>query len=215
MTFCALSSAKGMDIKMEVKKRRTKNNEKMNVRDYITAAIMYVLMFLVYAGVGAPIGMTVAGSLFVFAACAVVWGTIFILLFTKVNKKGVVLLFGLIWAAMQLMSFWGVAIVIAIGAVIAELLWDKLDRRKFSTMLLCFTVQVIFLYLGMTLPLIFMKDMYLAAVSAYADLYSTVFDMLIGPMFFVGLAATVVGCIVGAFLGKLLLKKHFAKAGIV
>ena len=200
---------------MEVKKRRTKNNEKMNVRDYITAAIMYVLMFLVYAGVGAPIGMTVAGSLFVFAACAVVWGTIFILLFTKVNKKGVVLLIGLIWAAMQLMSFWGVAIVIAIGAVIAELLWDKLDRRKFSTMLLCFTVQVIFLYLGMTLPLIFMKDMYLAAVSAYADLYSTVFDMLIGPMFFVGLAATVVGCIVGAFLGKLLLKKHFEKAGIV
>ena len=200
---------------MEVKKRRTKNNETMNVRDYITAAIMYVLMFLVYAGVGAPIGMTVAGSLFVFAACAVVWGTIFILLFTKVNKKGVVLLFGLIWAAMQLMSFWGVAIVIAIGAVIAELLWDKLDRRKFSTMLLCFTVQVIFLYLGMTLPLIFMKDMYLAAVSAYADLYSTVFDMLIGPMFFVGLAATVVGCIVGAFLGKLLLKKHFEKAGIV
>lgn len=200
---------------MEVKKRRTKNNEKMNVRDYITAAIMYVLMFLVYAGVGAPIGMTVAGSLFVFAACAVVWGTIFMLLFTKVNKKGVVLLFGLIWAAMQLMSFWGVAIVIAIGAVIAELLWDKLDRRKFSTMLLCFTVQVIFLYLGMTLPLIFIKDMYLAAVSAYADLYSTVFDMLIGPMFFVGLAATVVGCIVGAFLGKLLLKKHFEKAGIV
>lgn len=200
---------------MEVKKRRTKNNEKMNVRDYITAAIMYVLMFLVYAGVGAPIGMTVAGSLFVFAACAVVWGTIFILLFTKVNKKGVVLLFGLIWAAMQLMSFWGVAIVIAIGAVIAELLWDKLDRRKFSTMLLCFTVQVIFLYLGMTLPLIFMKDMYLAAVSAYADLYSTVFDMLIGSMFFVGLAATVVGCIVGAFLGKLFLKKHFEKAGIV
>ena len=142
-------------------------------------------------------------------------GTIFMLLFTKVNKKGIVLLFGLIWAAMQLMSFWGVALVIAVGAVIAELFWRTLDRHKFSTMLLCFTVQVVFLYLGMTIPLIFMKDMYLAAVSAYADLYSTVFDMLIGPMFFVGLAATVVGCVVGAFLGKLLLKKHFQKAGIV
>lgn len=116
---------------------------------------------------------------------------------------------------MQLMSFWGVALVIAVGAVIAELFWRTLDRHKFSTMLLCFTVQVVFLYLGMTIPLIFMKDMYLAAVSAYADLYSTVFDMLIGPMFFVGLAATVVGCVVGAFLGKLLLKKHFQKAGIV
>ena len=131
-----------------------KKSDKMNVRDYITAAILYVLMFLVYAGVGAPIGMTVAGSLFVFAACAVVWGTIFMLLFTKVNKKGIVLLFGLIWAAMQLMSFWGVALVIAVGAVIAELFWRTLDRHKFSTMLLCFTVQVVFLYLGMTIPLI-------------------------------------------------------------
>ena len=187
----------------------------MRFRVSITAATLYVLMVLVYAGVGAPIGMTVAGSLFVFAACAVVWGTIFMLLFTKVNKKGIVLLFGLIWAAMQLMSFWGVALVIAVGAVIAELFWRILDRHKFSTMLLCFTVQVVFLYLGMTIPLIFMQDMYLAAVSAYADLYSTVFDMLIGPMFFVGLAATVVGCVVGAFLGKLLLKKHFQKAGIV
>ena len=200
---------------MESNTAKFKKSDKMNVRDYITAAILYVLMFLVYAGVGAPIGMTVAGSLFVFAACAVVWGTIFMLLFTKVNKKGIVLLFGLIWAAMQLMSFWGVALIIAVGAVIAELFWRTLDRHKFSTMLLCFTVQVVFLYLGMTIPLIFMKDMYLAAVSAYADLYSTVFDMLIGPMFFVGLAATVVGCVVGAFLGKLLLKKHFQKAGIV
>ena len=200
---------------MESNTAKFKKSDKMNVRDYITAAILYVLMFLVYAGVGAPIGMTVAGSLFVFAACSVVWGTIFMLLFTKVNKKGIVLLFGLIWAAMQLMSFWGVALIIAVGAVIAELFWRKLDRHKFSTMLICFAVQVVFLYLGMTIPLIFMKDMYLAAVSAYADLYSTVFDMLIGPMFFVGLAATVVGCVVGAFLGKLLLKKHFQKAGIV
>ena len=192
-----------------------KNSEKMNVRDYITAAIMYVLMFIVYAAVGSPIGMTVAGSIFVFAACALVWGTIFMLLFTKVNKKGVVLLFGLIWAAMQLMSFWGVAVVIAIGAIVSEILWRKMNRRKFSTMLICFTVQVVFLYLGMTLPLIFMKDMYLASVSSYAELYSTVFDMIVGPFFFVGLAATIIRCIIGAFLGKALLKKHFQKAGII
>ena len=57
-------------------------------------------------------------------------------------------MFGLIWAAMQLMSFWGVALVIAVGAVIAELFWRTLDRHKFSTMLLCFTVQVVFLYLA-------------------------------------------------------------------
>ena len=57
-----------------------KKSDKMNVRDYITAAILYVLMFLVYPGVGAHIGMTVAGSLFVFAGSAVVSGNIFMLL---------------------------------------------------------------------------------------------------------------------------------------
>ena len=60
-----------------------------------------------------------------------------------------------------------------------------------------------------------MKDMYLASVSSYAELYSTVFDMIVGPFFFVGLAATIIGCIIGAFLGKALLKKHFQKAGII
>lgn len=194
---------------------KQRNSEKMNVRDYITTAIMFVLMFIVFSAVGTPVGMSVVGNLFVFAVCAIIWGTIFLLLYTKVNKKGVVLLFGLILAALMLMNFWAVSIVIAIGAIVAEIFWRKLDRRKFSTMLLCFTIQIVFWYLAMTLPLIFLKDLYLAALPAYAELYSNVFNLIIGPMFFVGLAATIVGCLVGGFLGKLLLKKHFTKAGIV
>jgi energy-coupling factor transport system substrate-specific component len=188
---------------------------RMNVRDYITAAIMLVLTFIVYVAVGAPIGMTVVGVLFVFAACAVVWGTIFMLLYTKVNKKGIVLLVGLILAALQLMNFWGVSLFIALGAILSEFIWRKSNRRQFSTMLLCFTTQITFWYLGLTIPLIFLKDLYLAALPGYEALYSGVFNLVLGPMFFVGLFSTIAGCTVGAFLGKLLLKKHFLKAGIV
>ncbi len=188
---------------------------RLNVRDYITAAIMLVLTFIVYVVVGAPVGMTVVGVLFVFAACAVVWGTIFMLLYTKVNKKGIVLLVGLILAALQLMNFWGVSIFIALGAIVSEFIWRKSNRRQFSTMLLCFTTQITFWYLGMTIPLIFLKDLYLAALPGYEALYSGVFNLVIGPMFFVGLLSTIAGCTVGAFLGKRLLKKHFLKAGVV
>lgn len=200
---------------MEKKTAGKRNPEKMNVRDYITTAIMLVLIFIVFVAVGAPIGMSVVGNLFTFAACAVVWGTIFLLLYTKVNKKGVVLLIGLIIAALQLMNFWGVSVFIASGAVLSEAVWRVRSRHKFSTMLLCFTTQITFWYLGLTVPLIFLKDLYLAALPGYAALYSGVFDLIVGPMFLVGLAATVAGCIVGAFLGRLLLKKHFLKAGIV
>lgn len=200
---------------METQKISQKKSEKMNVRDYITTAIMFVLLFIVFSVVGTPVGMTVVGNLFVFAVCAVLWGTIYLLLYSKVNKKGVVLLFSLILAVLMLMNFWAMSLVIAIGGILAEFVWRKLDRRKFSTMLICFTIQIVFWYFAMTVPLIFLKDLYLTAVPAYAELYSAVFELVVGPMFFVGLAATVIGCIVGAYLGKLLLKKHFQKAGIV
>lgn len=173
---------------METKKTRKKNSERMNVRDYITTAIMFVLMFIVFSAVGTPVGMTVVGNLFVFAVCALLWGTIYLLLYTKVNKKGVPLLFGMILAVLMLMNFWAISFILAIGAIVAEFVWRKLDRHKFSTMLVCFTIETVFWYLAMTLPLIFLKDLYLAAVPAYADLYGAVFNLVIGPMFFVGLA---------------------------
>lgn len=200
---------------METNKVSQRKSERMNVRDYITTAIMFVLLFLVFSVVGTPIGMTVVGNLFVFAVCAILWGTIYLLLYSKVNKNGVVLLFSLILAVLMLMNFWAMSVIIAIGGIVAEIVWRKLDRRKFSTMLICFTIQIVFWYFAMTLPLIFLKDLYLAAVPAYAELYSAVAELVVGPMFFVGLAATVVDCIIGAYLGKLLLKKHFQKAGIV
>ena len=159
--------------------------------------------------------MTVIGNLFIFAVCALFWGTVYMLLYSKVNKKGVVLLFSLILAVMMLMNFWVISLVIALGGIVAEIVWRKLDRRKFSTMLICFTIQIVAWYLAQAVPLILLKDMYLAAIPAYAELYFGVYKLLVGPMFFVGLAATVAVCIAGGFIGRFLLKKHFQKAGIV
>lgn len=200
---------------METRGTVQKNSEKMNVRDYITTAICFVLLYIVFAVIGTPIGMTVIGNLFIFAVCALFWGTVYMLLYSKVNKKGVVLLFSLILAVMMLMNFWVISLVIALGGIVAEIVWRKLDRRKFSTMLICFTIQIVAWYLAQAVPLILLKDMYLAAIPAYAELYSGVYELLVGPMFFVGLAATVAGCIAGGFIGRFLLKKHFQKAGIV
>lgn len=200
---------------METKGTVQKNSEKMNVRDYITTAICFVLLYIIFAVIGTPIGMTVIGNLFIFAVCALFWGTIYMLLYSKVNKKGVVLLFSLVLAVMMLMNFWVISLVIALGGIVAEIVWRKLDRRKFSTMLICFTIQIVAWYLAQAVPLILLKDMYLAAIPAYAELYSGVYELLVGPMFFVGLAATVAGCIAGGFIGRFLLKKHFQKAGIV
>lgn len=195
--------------------RRTLNNDKLGVKDFITMAIMVVLIFVIYAVVGTPFGMTVLGNLFIHGVCAIPWGIIIMLLYTKVNKKGVALFTGLLIALLLLMVFWGISLFIAIGAVIAELVWNKLDRKKFATMMVCFDIQIVAWYLGLTVPLIFMKDIYLAANPGYAELFQGVYELAIGPLFYVGLASAIVGPIIGSCLGKVLLQKHFKKAGIV
>ena len=194
---------------------KRKNTEKLSVRDYITMAILLVLVYLVFVVVGTPIGMTVAGNLFIFAACAVIWGTIFLLLYTKIPKKWCVLVFGIILAAIQLMNFWAVSLLILTGALLAELFWQKLDRRKISTMMICFSIQITFWYLGTAIPLIFMKDLLFAAVPRYEELFRNVAELMNGPIFLGSLSATILGCVLGVLLGKVLLKKHFRKAGIV
>ncbi len=188
---------------------------KLNVRDYITTAILFVLTFLVFAVVGSPIGMTGIGNFFVMGACALVWGVIFLALYTKVPKNGVVLIFGLTMGLFQMMNFWGSAVIYALGGVVGELFWRKLDKSKFSTMVICFTCQTLGMYGGMILPLIFLKDQYLEAIGEAGQVYVEVAEMLSGPMIFVGFAVTVLGSVTGAFIGKHILKKHFTKAGVL
>lgn len=194
---------------------KTLNSEKLDVRDFITIAIMSVIVFVLYGIVGTPFGMTVVGNLIIHGVCAIPWGIVIMLLYTRVNKKNVVLFTGLLIALALMMIFWGVSLFIALGAVIAEIVWRKLDRKKFTTMMICFDIQIVFWYLGLTIPLILMKDIYLSSTPGYTELYSKFYELIVGPLFFVGLAAAITGPIIGSYLGKLILKKHFKKAGIV
>ena len=199
---------------MEAKKTKIKNTEKLTVRDYITIAILLVLHFIVYSFT-MPIGMTAVGSLFTYALSGLFLGIIYILMCTKVNKKYAPLIFGCGIALIQMMNFWVVGIVMGIGGILAEIIWENLDRRKFSTIMLCYIIQVTFLYLGMVLPLIFLKDMYIQSLSAYEELYAGAYEVACSYLFFVALFATIGSSVIGSFLGKKVLKKHFEKAGIV
>lgn len=199
---------------MEAKKTKMKNADKMTVRDYIAIAILLVLHYVVYS-CSMPLGMTVVGSLFTYAFSGLFLGIIYTLMCTKINKKGAPLIYGLGLALVQAMQFWVVGLVMGLGGIAAENIWEKLGRKKANTIMICYTVQLTFLYLGMVLPLIFLKEMYLKTLSAYAELYTGVYEVACGYMFFVALFATIVSSIIGGFIGKKVLKKHFEKAGIV
>ncbi len=85
-------------------------------------------------------------------------------------------------ALSNLINFWAIFVVIFVGAVISELLWRKLDKKKFSTMVICFTVQIVAWFLGMVLPLIIMTDTYVNTFVGYEDIYRGMVEIVMGRM---------------------------------
>ena len=197
-----------------MEKSKMKDKKKSGVKDYITLGIVIVIHFVIFTA-SAPLGMTGIGNVFVYPACAILWGTLFVLLCKKVQKPIIILLYPLILALVQAMNFWVTSIFGIVGAVLTFILWSKLDKTKFSSIVISFTTMITFMYLGATLPILWFKDMFFEIMPAYAELYSQVYDVVSGYMFFVGLAAAIVCAILGAFLGKAILKKHFEKSGII
>lgn len=196
---------------------KNKNNNKLVVRDFVTLGIFWVLYFVIYT-MSAPLSLTLVGNLFIHGTCAILWGITFPLLCTKVNKPGVVFIYTALVGIVQIMNFWITGLIIIVGAVIVEIVWRKLDRKKFSTIAICHILVVVTMYLGLTLPLMILSRDFINQIPEYGrELFYNIYDLLQvqGYLFFLGLLSCVVGSIIGALLGKVLLKKHFIKAGIV
>lgn len=191
------------------------STEKLGVRDFVTIAILTVVELAVYFVIGMPLGSTPLSWIFCLGVQAIPLGIIFMLMYAKVNKKGVVLISGLLLAAFQLMNFWVTALCMAVAAVIGEIVWQKCNRKKFRTMMICYTILMLGWYIGAFAPLVVLTDMYIASIPTMAEFNKQVFDLLSGPIFFAALAETAVGGLLGSFLGKAILKKHFQKAGII
>jgi energy-coupling factor transport system substrate-specific component len=189
--------------------------DSLSIKDYITIAIMVVLIYIIYAVVGTPIGMTLIGYIFVQGICSIPLGIIMMLLYTKVNKKGVIFVTGLFIALIMLTAFWGTSICILIGAIIGEVIWRKFDKTRFSTLVIVYVIQMVGWYMGSVLPLIVLREVFISSMSGYSEFLTGVSKLVAGPMFFAGLMGAIIGPVMGALLGKRSLKKHFYKAGIV
>lgn len=159
-------------------------------------------------------GSTPIGWCFTLGIQAIPLGIIFMLMYAKVNKRGVVLISGVLVGLLVGMSFWLTGLVIALGALAGEVIWNVANRKRFATMAASFTSIMVGWYLGAFAPLVLMKDFFLNSVPTMAEFYGSVFDIVAGPLFFVCLGVTALGGVLGSLLGRAVLKKHFERAGI-
>lgn len=196
-------------------KKKGKNKGKLTVRDYITLGMMMILVYVIYTIIGLPLATTIIGNIFLHAACSLLWGTVFMLMYVRVNKKWGPLIFGILIGIMQIFNLWITAVAIVIGAIVAEIIWQRWNKESFKTMTVCFSVQITSWYLGIFIPLIIIGDIESIVAENYLELFTKVKELVVGPLFFVGLFSVIICTVIGAFIGKRLLKKHFEKAGVI
>ena len=175
-------------------------SSKLQAKDLITIGIFTAIYFVVF------LACAMLGFIPVFLLAMTFYGPIitgipFMLYLTKIKK------FGMGYFTMFTALIFGLAADFILKA-------GNYTNKKNTT--LAYAVYSIW-FIGNYIPLYLTRESYFAdLVSGYGQEYvDTLRAYTPGWMFLVLLAACFIGGLIGAALGKAVLKKHFVRAGIV
>lgn len=193
---------------------------KLTVPDLISVGVFTALYFvLVTVATFTCALLPGVGNIVLPALAALISGSVYMLLAAKLQKFGGIMIMGLV---MGLFFFVSGHFVLSFAAnIVCGLLADLIAARdKFRSKKLLLVSYVVFSYglTGPILPLWFMKDAYIANLTARgkdAAYINTLFAPINNGSFVAAMAAILVCAVLGGLFGQRMMKKHFEKAGIV
>ena len=189
--------------------RNTSNESKhLDIPDLIMIGVFTALYFVLVAvaTLFSSVALMGFGMILLPAVAALICGCVYMLMVARVGKFGAISVMGIV-----------VGLFLIVFPVIADVMARARDYRSRTGILASY---VVFCYglTGPILPLWFMKDAYMASLqargkdSSYID---GVFAHVNTGTFFVAMAAVLICALLGGWFGQRMLKKHFAKAGII
>ncbi len=193
---------------------------KLTVPDLISVGVFTALYFvLVTVATFACALLPGVGNILLPSVAALICGSVYMLLAAKLQKFGGVTIMGLV---MGLFFFVSGHFVLSFAAnIVCGVAADLIARAgKYKSKKLLLASYVVFCYglTGPILPLWFMKDAYLANLTARgkdAAYIDTLFAPINSGSFVLSMAAILVCGLLGGLFGQRMMKKHFEKAGIV
>lgn len=193
---------------------------KLTVPDLISVGVFTALYFvLVTVATFTCALLPGVGNIVLPALAALISGSVYMLLAAKLQKFGGITIMGLV---MGLFFFVSGHFVLSFATnIVCGLLADLIAARvKFRSKKLLLVSYVVFSYglTGPILPLWFMKDAYIANLTARgkdAAYIDTLFAPINNGSFVAAMAAILICAVLGGLFGQRMMKKHFEKAGIV
>ena len=200
---------------MSKRNTRQESGNKLNGRDFINIGI-YTAIYFVIAMALAMTGLIPIFLILLSSMIGIIGGIPFMLFLTKVKKPGMILIMSTIMGILMFvtgMTWMPIPFSIVTG-LIAELVYRGGNYKSMKSAIL--TAGVFPLWsCGNYLPLFLQREQYFADRTSYGQEYiDAVMKYTPNWMFFALLVMTFVCGIIGGFIGKALLKKHFERAGI-
>lgn len=192
--------------------------EKLRIKDLVTIGVFTVIYFVLFFVAG-MVGIVPILYLAYPTLAGIITGIVAMLFMAKVQKPWGLFLLGLICSLIVLAMGNTYIIVIhaVISMVIAELLRKKGEYRSFKYNMLSFAVFNTWIC-GFLMQILLAKDKVIELAETRGMGHDYIMKLItllnFRSMILVYIGA-IVGGILGAYIGKVFLKKHFEKAGIV
>ena len=191
-------------------------SNKLNAKDLINVGIYTAIYLVVFFVIGMLNAIPVLYPLTYFIA-PVVTGIPFMLFLTKVDKFGMVSIMGVILAVFwYLMGYTYIpTITYILAGVLSDLVFSFGKYRSFKFDVIGYWIFSCGM-IGCAAPMWLMTATYMEQVRvAMGDEYvAGLAKYMPSWMGFAGIGIILVSSIIGAFLGRKMLKKHFERAGI-
>jgi len=192
------------------------NNNKLNTQDLITTGIFTAIYIVIFFLCG-MLGYIPILLVFLPLICPIVTGIPFMLFLTKVKKFGMVTIMGLIIGLVMFLTghTWMPVATGLIFGLLADLVFKAGKYQSSKNSILGYGVFSMFI-IGAMMPMWVMRDSYFEYMSSSmgTEYVATVMSLTPEWMFFVLMIVAFIAGIIGALLGKSVLKKHFKRAGI-
>lgn len=192
------------------------NDKKLKIKDLVTIGVFAIICFVVMFVVGM---MGVVPILFLIypTVLGVVSGTIVMLFMAKEQKPWALFIMGILQPLAMFVM--GQTYVIVLHSIVVFLIAEALRRagnyNSFRYNMLAFAVYNTWIC-GSMMQMIWAKEKYIELHKMMGKEYVESIERLITyPHMALVYLGAIVGGIIGAYIGRGLLKRHFTKAGIV
>ena len=191
----------------------------LNAKDFVFIAVFGVLLFLVFMAFSIVFSVNANICWFTHTVGAIPAGIVWMYLLYRVPKRGAIAIMGVIVAIVGFLMgmFWTGPIGIVIGGILAELVLGDPKNRTTAKMIAAFAVFVFCFWLGQISLIIISGQSYVdicVAAGMTAEYGQALVNFIFSPMAILCGCTTIIGALLGGFLGSKVLAKHFAKLGM-